>query len=213
MNAVTSRRSLAAEAARLVEETAEALAPAIQRRSVLDRNGVVLRGPRVEAREWRDPDDMDVRARSPRTVRGYVAVDVIQRLYLAGSVTAEHTAAAVRLVEDYETIIRGGLPGSQRLEGGRTSSPSFGPAAAQLDAVGRYRAAVQAAGPIACAVLLPVVLGNAAPADLAERIGVEEASVVGRLRDALTRLASYYESVETSQKGVDTARSPIALTP
>lgn len=174
-------KSLAAEVARRAEERAEALVPGLLRRPVVAHDGTVLRGPRVESARWRDPADMDVRARAPREIAGFRVVDTMQRLYLDGDLTATDMAATTRLEDDYE-IGEGARPGYARPEVGSESVVSYGPDGRQLDALARYRAAVQAIGLRHSAVLLPVVLANA------------EADDLPALRAALDALAAHYDA-------------------
>lgn len=192
MSRTRSRRELAADVGRLVEEHAEAMAPAIARNPVVASDGTVLRGPLVEADEWRDPDDDDPRARAPRMIRGFSRVDVLRNLHLRrGLVTTAHLADARRFAGDYE-IGMGARPGYERPEAG-TGVPSFGLGQTQLDALDRFHAACEAVGVRGCSVLVPVAVANHDLGTVARARGVSTDVAHGLLVAALDRLGEHYD--------------------
>lgn len=199
-----SRRDLAADAGRLVQEHAEAMAPAIARNPVLARDGTVLRGPLVEADEWRDPEDDNPRARAPRMIRGFARVDVLRNLHLRrGLVTLAHLADARRFADDYE-IGMGARPGYERPEAG-TGVPAFGLGQTQLDALDRFHAACVAVGVRGCTILVPVAVANADLGTVARARGVSTDVAHGLLVAALDRLGEHYG--EVGREGDDPADS------
>lgn len=155
------------------------------------------RPARVEPGEWRDPEDAAAMERGAdgkrraRTVRGFRVSDPILHLHrrAPSEVTEEHVRASTRLRDDFEIgmgVRNGRVPGDVAGGGG------VGPTTAQLDALGRWRAATRAVGDRLCDVLLPVVLEGRTVAALAERRAVSAHRMQGYLVAALDRLAEHY---------------------
>lgn len=180
-------------AAAALEQHDELLAPAAQRHAVVDSaTGDVIRGPRVERAEWRDPTDLDPHRRHARTVSGFRRVDVLRNLHARGGlVTPQHLVVAERLTADYEI----GIAGASLRDPSQPAirSTAGGPGDAQLAAATRYREAVEAVGPSAYAVLTPVVLDNWTVRELAARRGVGQQVALGLLIAALDRLVEWYD--------------------
>ncbi len=158
-------------------------------------------GRDVEAAEWRDPEDTNPNRREPRRVKGHRRMDVLYHLYHGRHMlTRRQAAAGVRLRDDYE-VSQGAKPGAERSEvrGGGT----LGPAEAQLAAVARYRAAMQAMGPQLSGVVLHVVLHNgtlqewrevqrAVATDKPGKVYVAAQRARAQLIEGLDRLEAHY---------------------
>lgn len=177
------------------EQHDELLAAAAQRHAVADPvTGEIIRDPRVERAEWRDPTDLDPHRRHARLICGFRRVDVLRNLHARGGlVTPQHLVAAERLTADYEISIAGASlrdPSQPAIR-----STAGGPGDAQLAAATRYREAVEAVGPAAYAVLTPVVLDNWTVRELAARRGVGQQVALGLLVAALDRLVEWYDSL------------------
>ena len=182
-----------------------------QLRDVLGPDGTMLRPARLETAEWADPDDplamqrgADGKRRA-RRVQGYRVVDPIEHLRARSSdVTDQHVRAANRLRDDFD-LSEGGSGG--RLPGTISGPSSNCPNDTQLDALKRYREAVQALGTRQCAVLLPVVLSGWSVAQVAKSIGGNASRVQGYLMAGLDRLCDHY----WPEKDPATIRPPHAV--
>lgn len=117
----------------------------------------------------------------------------VERYAMRGSLTIRQSSAANDLREDWEFGIVGACDTARRGTGG-------GPAGmtdAQLDAATAYRRAVEAMGKSVSAVVLPVVIGDAAGGEitvetLAIRRDEDRKQVMGMLKLGLDRLADHY---------------------
>ena len=150
----------------------------------------------VERGEWRDPEDHDVLRRNAKTVIGYRRVDQLVHLFRRGTITKQHVAAGVKLRNDYEVGELGGV-GGERAEI-RTSGGFGGPAAHQLDALARFRAARVHVGERGCAMLVHVVVNGQSIAAWAERHGKALHHETGYFVASLDRLEEHYHSAITS---------------
>ena len=142
----------------------------------------------VEPAQWDDPDDTGRRGSYSAVVVGWRRADPILALHRRSprDVTADHVRAVERLRDDYE--IGEGARGVGRGAGG-----GIDPTEAQIDAAGRYRAAVSAVGPGLCDVLIPVALAGWTVHALAERRGISDHRAAGMLIGALIRLRDHYD--------------------
>lgn len=186
------RRDITQEAERAIEALAEERAPRAQREAVLDRHGLVVREAIAEASSWRDPDDLNPNARSPRLVAGYRRVDELRRLYVSGGVTEKQFKAAQQLLTDCE-LAGGARPGSQPASVRVDAASQFGPGQVQLDAARRFREAMQVLGQFASAVLMYALLENAKVSEVARNFNVQHYQALGWLQGALERLVEHYD--------------------
>jgi hypothetical protein len=146
-------------------------------------------GRDVTASKWVDPVQANQFAKTPEKVKGFRRIDTLVRLLAGGTLTKEHVAAGFRLRDDYE-VSEGARPGSERSE--IRGSGTGGPLDAQLAAVARYRAAIQAVGKIPSAMVLHVVLDNRSITAWAEPRGMSVSSATGYLLCGMDRLQEHY---------------------
>lgn len=119
----------------------------------------------------------------------------IERYAIRGSLSLRQSEAATDLRDDWEFGIIGAFDSTRRGAGG-------GPAGitdAQLDAATAYRQAVQAMGKSISAIVLPVVIGDAAGGEitvdtLARRRREDRKHIMGALKIGLDTLADHYAS-------------------
>jgi len=153
------------------------------------------RAAMVEPAQWKDPADTGTAARmyGSRTVQGWRRVSTIKSLHETSGreITAAHVKAAERLLGDYEIGIEGavqsGTP-SERVDGGS----SAGISGARLDAMKRYRQAMEAIGATAALIVCKVVLDNWTVTELAAALGIHRDRAHGRLQAGLERLREHY---------------------
>lgn len=121
-----------------------------------------------------------------RQVQGFRRADPILALHRRSpnEFTRQHVQAAERLRDDHEI--------GQGVNLGLGSGGGLGPADAQLDAMARYRAAVQALGPRLWAIVDPVVIHWQTVAWWAEKFGRSEHKAAGYLIAALDALHDHY---------------------
>lgn len=128
----------------------------------------------------------------------------VERYAKRGIITARQAMAADDLRSDWEFGIIGIKSGVRIVSGGGPISLSD----AQLDAATAYRVAVQAIGQRVSAILLPIVIGDAAGGEItAEQLASNEAcpynrkQVMGILSVGLDMLADHYERCDNPQRG------------
>lgn len=149
---------------------------------------------RLTPTDWADPDDLGKFGKRARRIQGFRALSSIYRMFASGAVTLEMLAASNRFLRDYEVGVEGvRLCERVRVDGG--SGPD-GYGATQLDALRHWREALQALGPSAASIVVPVVLQNWTVADWARVKGVGAHQAMGRLLAGLDRLKEWYDSME-----------------
>ena len=178
----------------------ENLPPAHMREPVLrgkddTRGEDVLREAVVEATDWKDPDDTDsarARGHGARSIHGWRSVRTIDVLHRHSprEITAAHVKAAGRLLSDYEIGIEGASNGRSydRVDG----AASGGISGIRLDALRRYREAMDVCGVEGARVLGWVVIDNLSVAKIADKLGLHRDRAHGRLYAALERLREHY---------------------
>jgi hypothetical protein len=140
--------------------------------------------------EWDDPADTGRTGSYARVVYGFRRHDVLITLHRRSPLefTRQHLQSVERLRDDHE--IGEGVQGIGRGSGGQV-----GPTDARLDAVARYRAAVQAVGWEPWAVLRLVAIDNQTLGVVSVRLGLQRRPCRRRLIDALDRLTLHYNPV------------------
>jgi hypothetical protein len=173
------------------------LGPSIRRQVITSRNGTILRDVSVVKETRDDPDNV----RGP-AISGMRVANPLTGLHMrSGVVTHEHMQAAERLTIDFEIGVGGcgAAPPLQRIAIPTGANPGMTPSERQLDALGRYRRALAAAGDeMARSVILHVVLGMPDPArrdvaSWARGRGVHQAFATGILVSALSRIVGSYD--------------------
>ncbi len=155
--------------------------------------------PRIRQTQWRDPEDTSTQARyhGARNITGWRRIDVVAALHHScpREITDAHLAAANRLRRDHELGVHGAHLGNaqnDRVSGGKDNT---GMAAAQIDALGRFREAIAAVGSLrseAVTVLCRVVLDNWDLSDLKAAYGVSRDRMHGRFYAGIERLREHY---------------------
>lgn len=162
--------------------------------------------PGTVVMEWRDPADMNRQTKNPKTIRGSRRVDILVTMMKRGSpIDLWHVAGANSWRLDYEIGIEGAHPGRDPDAPARDPhGPASDPEAARLDALGRFRRAMQAVGQSLSAVLVHVVLVGQDVTTFAKWKGIKQEHAMGYLVAALDRLVEFYEiSTEIKAGEVD----------
>ncbi len=145
----------------------------------------------VERQSWIDPEQRNKFSKTPEKVVGFRRIDALVRLQRGGTINERHLAAAIKLRDDFE-IGDGARPGCDRVVAGGQGQNPGGPTDRQIDAMARYRAAVQAVGKTLSGILLHVVLENRTVKDWAEKRSRSLNSSTGYFVAAMDRLLDHY---------------------
>jgi hypothetical protein len=191
-----ARRALIAEQAAIkAEAIAEEQAPAIQRQTIADSDGVVIREPLAVP---------DVKR------GGYRRNSVVRQLHATSpnEITAKHVHAAERLLNDYDIGIEGATGGGMReaVDG----ATSIDISEARLRAIQSYRDAMRALGASLGGIVAVVVIENWPVTRVAQSIGVHRDRAFGRIAAGLQRLVEHYHpprEVATIRPAEDAARA------
>ena len=141
---------------------------------------------------WTDPEQRNKFSKTPEKVVGFRRVDEMVRLEKRGTITKLHLAAGIKLRDDYEIGELGGRQGLDLTEI-RTGGDGGTPSQVRLDALARYRGAVQAVGPRLSTIMLHVVISNGTVTSWAERRVMSLSRATGYLEAAMDRLADHYD--------------------
>jgi len=196
------------------------MVPAIQKtavtRTMLAADGktrltVVLRAPIATRAEWDDPEDTNTSgARTARQASGYRRTDPLRLLHRRGEhVTKQMLQDAERYRDDFEIGALGAKFGGGLSIGIGGTSGGFSDR--QAMAMARYRAANEAVGREAEAVLGDIVLGLMDLTTWAAAQGVSRQHATGLLVAAMQRLREHYETLDQATLRRQKARN-ISLT-
>jgi hypothetical protein len=172
------------------------------------RGDSLLREALVESAKWRDPADTAsamARARGSRSVNGWRSVRTMTKLHGINprEFTAAHLRAANKLLTDYEIGIEGASNGRNydRVDGAVPGDIS----AIRLDALRRYREAMEACGVQSARVLGLAIISNLSIVKLAGTLGINKEQAHGRLYGAVERLREHYWPPRGNQTDTDYA--------
>jgi hypothetical protein len=160
-------------------------------------------GRDVELGSWVDPVQTNKFSKAAEKVTGFRRTDELRRLGKRGTLTDHHVAAGYKLRDDHELSEGAQMGGAQMTVRISTSSP--GATTCQLDAIARFRAAIQAIGKSQADVVIAVVLLNQTVTTWSERRGMALSRATGYLEGAMDRLVDHYQDVLTSSD-IDQAR-------
>jgi hypothetical protein len=171
------------------------------RRSYADPDNAQIepaRRNKVRPAEWRDPSDTDVLRRSPRTVSGFRATDVLESLQSSGTLNRQQVGAAKRLRRDWEigTQMTAGAVDWER-GGVSVSGTPVGVSERTLQFLERYQAAQAAVGRL-FEIVDYVCLQGGLLKDYAAQQGINPANAAGRLFAAIEVLQGHYDALDES---------------
>ena len=162
----------------------------------------------VEQTSWRDPDDDNPNRRTPKMVQGHRRIDHLLRMQRENIIDERQAASGVRFRDDYE-IGEGARVGSERSEIKAGGVPE--PDATQLDALRRYRLAVQAVGQGRCSLIMHVCLHNLSLTQWVDRKRMQNEDDAARSRPRLIVQATqeFRESMDLLVKHYDPSAEEI----
>lgn len=198
VNATRSRKQIKRDNARtLLSRMAdlESPVPSRQRNAVLDGEGRVVAPPRVVNGTWRDPDDTNVRSRTPKLVHGNKPYDPIRTLARDNpSVDQAHVVASDCYRLAFELGPEAGVRGGRDLI---FSDRSFGggscPTDLQIDHMQAWRFVQDKFPPRAQQALQVVVLDRTCVTTWADAIDGNRQKWVGYLVGVLDQLLYIYQ--------------------
>jgi len=165
--------------------------PEASRQDVRDAAGRLIRPARVERQSWRDPEDTNVSAGSPKLVRGWVASDGIARLAQINShITEDMVVAADCYRMAWERAHRS--PGGARFERYDGGDATRGPTDEQMMAIRAWQQVQAILHADARSLLESVVLRRGYVSDWAIEWGAAREYAVGLLIGVLGQLVVYY---------------------
>jgi hypothetical protein len=162
-------------------------------------------GLAVEA-DWKDPDDIDPRARaSPRAksakvIHGIRATDMLAHLAEVGTVSRSQRIAGMRFRTEWELGEIGLGAGRNLGEQPVGFGPGLGPSATRLLHLEKWQATIAALKPANTKLLLATVVGGETLTHYAASNRLNRGIVTGRLLGALDFLRDYYEEVDEKTK-------------
>lgn len=146
----------------------------------------------IEAADWRDPADTNIRRKNPREVHGARRVDILVTMMRRKSpIELRHVAAADRYRIDYEVGIEGSHPGRDPMATSDAETPTD-PEMGRLAALANFRHATQAVGKMLSGILVHVVLAGLDVSAWATWKQTKPEHAMGYLVAALDRLAEHY---------------------
>lgn len=152
--------------------------------------------------EWRDPEDLAVRRRSPKLIHGYRSEDAVQTLLDNGSISKRHAQAARRFRKLYETGEVGLRPSrdlSMPPAGFASGSP---PSEFRLHALESYQNACAALGHHLSTVILAIVISGHSIEFYATRRRMNRSKASGYVLAALDLLSDHFKAVDDEKAPV-----------
>ena len=175
--------------------------PEIRRRQIREAGpaGVLLREATAVKSSWADPDDANERAKTARLVLGLRAAGPLDHMR-SPSITEAHRKAASRFAATVETIMSAGYGSRARTPDGMpvTKATACAPLTERaLAAIGEHRAACQALGIIATALLMRLLVEGRTIREIADEPADDQARqrrevALGRVVAGLDRLVEHY---------------------
>lgn len=169
--------------------------PHRQRTAVMKPDGELFSPPLVVSSSWRDPDDTNVRSRTPRLVHGYKPYDPIAVLARVNpSVEVAHVVASDCYRLAFELGPEAGVSGGRDLVfSDRQFGTSQGPTDAKCDHMAAWRRVQAQFLPREQQMLQVIVLDRTAVTTWADSIDGNRQKWIGYLVNVLDRLLAVYQ--------------------
>lgn len=161
----------------------------------------VINGSVTEA-EWRDPEDMSVQRRVPRTVRGFRSADEVAKMLDRGTISKIQAATGRRFRKIYELGVVGLRPSTDLAAafGSRGFQSADGPSEARLKNLQTYNLIVSLLGTGPIRIVEAVCIHNESIMRYSDRRRMNRSAGLGYFQASIDTVAAFFEREDAARR-------------